>query len=271
MHTIWKGAISFGLVNIPVRMFAATEEKSIRFRMLHQPCKTPLKYVRSCPHCDRPVSPEEVVKGIEYADGKFVLMEKEELEAVVPEKNKAIEIVDFVDLKQIDPIYFHKTYYLGPGETGERAYALLRRAMEETGRIGVAQLTIRSKQTLAVVRVFEQQLVMETIFYPDEVRSANQVPGVTPDLQVVEKELQMAKQLIENLTTDFQPEKYRDTYREALEEAIAKKVRGEEVVEAPEARPEKIVDLMEALKASLADTGKKKNKNSKISRFRTAK
>ncbi len=259
MHTIWKGAISFGLVNIPVKMFAATEEKTIRFRNLHQPCKTPLKYVRTCPHCDRPVSPDEIVKGIEYADGKFVLMEKEELEAIVPEKNKAIEIVDFVDLKEIDPIYFHKTYYLGPGETGERAYALLRAAMEETEKIGVAQLTIRSKQTLAVVRVYEKQLVMETIFYPDEVRPANQVPGVNRDFQVVETELQMAKQLIENLTTQFQPEKYRDTYREKLEEAIAKKVKGEEVVEAPEARSEKIVDLMEALKASLENTSNKKS------------
>lgn len=263
MHTIWKGAISFGLVNIPVKMFAATEEKTIRFRNLHQPCKTPLKYIRTCPHCDRSVTPDEVVKGIEYADGKFVLMEKEELEAIVPEKNKAIEIVDFVDLKEIDPIYFHKTYYLGPGETGERAYALLRAAMEETGRIGVAQLTVRSKKTLAVVRVYEKQLVMETIFYPDEVRPASQVPGVNPDLQVVETELQMAKQLIENLTTPFQPEKYRDTYREKLEEAIAKKISGEEVVEAPEARPEKIVDLMEALKASLEDTGNKKTQSKK--------
>ncbi|MBN2909620.1 Ku protein [Polycladomyces sp. WAk] len=258
MHTIWKGAISFGLVNIPVKMYAATEGKKVPFRLLHKKCRTPLQYTRTCPYCQEEVSWADVVKGVEYADGKFVLMEKEELEAIAPENRKTIEILDFVDLREIDPIYFDRTYYLGPGDTGERAYTLLREAMEETGKIGVAQITIRSKQSLAVVRVYQNCLVMETIFYPDEVRSAALVPGVPEETALPEKEMEMARQLIESLSTSFDPGKYRDDYREALQAAIEKKISGEEIVQAPEAEPEKVVDLMEALKASIEAAQKRK-------------
>ena len=263
MHTIWKGSISFGLVNIPVRMYAATDEKQVSFRHLHRPCKTPIRYTRTCPTCNKEVSWDEVVKGYEYADGRFVLMEKEELESILPDNRRSIEILDFVDLKEIDPIYFDRSYYLGPGDTGERAYALLREAIESTGKIGVAQLTIRSKQSLAVVRSYRRALVMETIFYPDEVRSADRVPGLPEEAELPAKELEMARQLIENLSTSFDPQKYKDHYRESLEAVIDKKIRGEEIVEAPESRPEKVVDLMEALKASLEATqpkGKGKRK-----------
>jgi DNA end-binding protein Ku len=254
LHTILKGSISFGLVNIPVRMYAATDEKRVAFRHLHRPCKTPIQYTRTCPTCDREVPWEEVVKGYEYADGRYVLMEKEELESILPENRRSIEILDFVDLKEIDPIYFDRTYYLGPGDTGEKAYALLREAIESTGKIGVAQLTIRSKQSLAVVRSYRNVLVMEIIFYPDEVRDADQIPGLPRETELPEKELEMARQLIGNLSTSFDPGKYKDQYRESLEEMIEKKIHGEEIVEAPETRPEKVVDLMEALKASLEAT-----------------
>ncbi|OYD09672.1 non-homologous end joining protein Ku [Paludifilum halophilum] len=258
MHTIWKGSISFGLVNIPVRMYSATKNKSVSFRNIHRPCKTPIQYTRTCPTCEKEVPWDEIVKGYEYADNQFVLMEKDELEAIQPKNRKSIEILDFVRLEEIDPIYFDKTYYLGPGDEGGKAYSLLREAMKDTGKIGVAQITIRSKQSLAVVRVFEQCLVMETIFYPDEVRKADQVPEVPTDLELPEKEMTMAQQLIENLTTEFEPEKYEDDYRKSLEEAIEKKVKGEEIVEAPERQPERVVDLMDALKASLEQSGTKK-------------
>jgi DNA end-binding protein Ku len=259
MHTIWKGSISFGLVHIPVKMYSATKEKGIAFRNLHRKCKTPIKMTRTCPHCETEVAWEEVVKGVEYTDNQFVLMEKDELEAVMPENRKSIEILDFVSLEEIDPIYFDKTYYLGPGEHGDRPYALLREAMRETGRIGVAQITIRSKQSLAVVRVYQDCLVMETIFYPDEVRNATAVPDVPTQTELPEKERDMAQQLIENLTTAFDPKQYQDTYRQAVEEMIEKKVKGEEMVQVPEKRPERVVDLMEALKASLEQSeGKKK-------------
>ncbi|EGK13874.1 Ku protein [Kroppenstedtia eburnea] len=260
MHTIWKGSISFGLVHIPIRMFSATQDKSISFRSLHEKCKTPIKYSRYCPTCDTEVPWEEVVKGYEYADNQFVLMKKEELEAILPENRKAIEILDFVKLEEIDPIYYDKSYYLGPGEHGNHAYSLLRDAMAETGKIGVAKITIRSKQSLAVVRVHQSCLVMETIFYPDEVRDVAQVPEVPAKVELPEKEMAMAKQLIDQLTTAFHPEKYQDEYRQAVEEAIGKKVKGEEVVEAPERQPERVVDLMEALKASLEQSGGKKKK-----------
>lgn len=260
MHTIWKGAISFGLVNIPIRMFTATQDKRISFRSLHEKCKTPIKYSRYCPTCETEVPWGEVVKGYEYAEHQFVLMEKEELESILPENRKAIEILDFVKLEEIDPIYFDKSYYLGPGDHGDRAYSLLRDAMADTEKIGIAKVTIRSKQSLAVVRVYNGCLVMETIYYPDEVRDAAQVPEVPTGLELPEKEREMAKQLIDNLTTAFDPDKYQDEYRQAVEEAIGKKIKGEEIVEAPAQQPERVVDLMEALKASLEQSGGKKGK-----------
>ncbi|SFS70916.1 Ku protein [Marininema halotolerans] len=275
MHTVWKGAISFGLVNIPVKMFSATKDKGISFRNLHRKCKTPIEYHRTCPTCKEEVPWEDIVKGFEYADNQFVLMEKEEIEAVMPENRKSIEILDFVKLEEIDPIYFDKTYYLGPGDHGDRGYALLRDAMNESGKIGVAKVTIRSKQSLAVVRVYHNSLVIETIFYPDEVRDAGQIPDVPQTVDLPEKEKKMAIQLIDQLTVSFDPTQYQDDYREALEGAIEKKVKGEDIVEAPEKQPERVVDLMEALKASLNQssptTGKKGRKKTTPSKKKAAK
>lgn len=258
MHTMWKGSISFGLVNIPVKMYAATEEKNIRFRYLHEKCQTPIQTVRTCPHCQVEVPWNEVVKGYEYADGKFVLMEKEELEKLLPDENKAIEILDFVDLSEIDPIYFQKTYYLGGQDQNSKAYALLREALRKTGKIGVAQITIRSKQTLGVLRVLEDCLLLETIFYPDEIRAADQVPYVPAGQDLPVKELEMAEKLIENLTTPFDATKYKDEYRARVQEAVEQKIHGQQIVESPSPKPEKVVDLMEALKASLEATKPKK-------------
>lgn len=272
MHTMWKGSISFGLVNIPVKMYAATEEKNIKFRTLHAKCQTPIQMVRTCPHCKQEVPWNEVVKGYEYAEGKFVIINEEDFQEILPDANKAIEILDFVELSQIDPIYFQKSYYLGSQDQNNKAYALLREALRSSKKIGVAQVTIRSKQTLAVIRVYDQCLVMETIYYPDEVRSTSMVPGIPEQVELPEKELQMAHQLIDNLTTEFQPEKYQDQYRHALEDVIDKKISGQEIVEAPARRPEKVVDLMEALKASLeATSGKEKKTRTRKSTTSTRK
>ncbi|MGZ4135575.1 MAG: non-homologous end joining protein Ku, partial [Tumebacillaceae bacterium] len=166
MHTMWKGSISFGLVNIPVKMFAATEDKDIRFKYLHGECKTPVKNIRTCPTCDRQIEWSEVVKGYEYQPGQYVLMDDEEFEKIAPQRSKTIDILHFVDLKEIDPIYFNKSYYLSPEETGSKAYALLRKAMRDTGRIAVAKMILRSSQSLAVVRTYGDVLVMESIYYP---------------------------------------------------------------------------------------------------------
>lgn len=261
MHTVWKGSISFGLVNIPVKMFTATEDKDIHFRQIHKPCGTPIRYKKVCPHCDAEVEEAEIVKGYEYEAGKYAIVSKEELESIAPKTRKTIEIIDFVDLHEIDPIYFDKTYFLSPHETGDKPYQLLRDAMKKTDKIAIAKVMIRSKETLAAIRVYENCIVMETIFSPDEVRSVEHVPGLPNDIEVSESEMNMAVQLIENLATDFQPEKYTDEYRERLQELIQAKVKGEDIVTAPDLpQAANVVDLMDALKASVEATKKAKTK-----------
>lgn len=260
MHTVWKGSISFGLVNIPVKMFTATENKDIRFRQIHQECGTPIRYKKVCPNCDREVVEDEIVKGYEYESGKYVIVSKEDLASIASETRKTIEIIDFVNLEQIDPIYFNKTYFLSPHETGDKPYQLLRNAMRKTGKIAIAKVMIRSKESLAAVRIYENCIVMETIFSPDEVRSVELVPGIQNELSVSDSEMSMAVQLIENLATDFEPEKYTEEYRIRLQELIQAKVKGEDVVTAPDL-PEmaNVVDLMEALQASVEATKKSKS------------
>jgi DNA end-binding protein Ku len=255
MHTVWKGSISFGLVNIPVRMFTATEERDIRFRQLHKECHTPIKYAKVCPHCDREVGTDEIIRGYEFEKGNFVVVRDEDLEAITPETRRAIEILAFVDLSEIDPIYFAKSYYLSPQETGEKAYALLRAAMQQTGKIAVAQVTMRNRQSLAVVRLYEHCIVLETIYYPDEVRPVNQVPALpASDVTLSETERKMAAELISQMTTAFEPEKYKDDYRNQLKGLIEQKLEGQEVTAAPAIPRANVVDLMEALKESLAVT-----------------
>jgi len=251
MHTIWKGAISFGLVNIPVKMYAATEEKDISLRYLHERCGSPLTYVRKCPVCDEEVAWEEIKKGYEYEKGKFVLIDKEELEQLKTDSSREIQILDFVHLSEIDPIYFQKTYYLGPGDTGHGAYNLLMRALQNSGKIGIAKVTMRSKTTLAAIRIIDGCIAMETIFYPDEIRPVQQVPNLPEQTAVSDKELAMAEMLIEQLTTPFDPSKYHDDYRSQLMQLIETKMKGEEFKVAPEAPQTNVVDLMAALQASL--------------------
>jgi DNA end-binding protein Ku len=269
MHTVWKGAISFGLVHVPVKMFSATEDKDISMRYIHKACITPLSYVRKCTTCDKEVEWEEISRGYEYEPGRFVLFEKDELEQINGEANKEIKILDFVQLTDIDPVYFQKTYYLGPGETGAGAYSLLMESMQQTGKIGIAKVSIRSKSSLAAIRVIDNCLAMETMFYPDEIRSITQVPNLPEKPVVQEKELQMAKMLIDQLSTSFDPEKYKDEYRGRLLEAIEHKVAGEEIQTAPEPNKMSVIDLMSALQASLDAT--KKTPDTKKSRVNAKK
>lgn len=251
MHTVWKGAISFGLVHVPVRMFSATEDKDISLRMIHKDCSTPLSYVRKCQTCRREVEWAEIVKGYEYEPGRFVIFEKEDLEKLQGEASREIKILDFVDLAEIDPVYFQKTYYLSPAETGANAYNLLLRSLQDTGKIGIAMVTIRNKSSLAAIRIIDRCIAMETIFYPDEIRPVNQVPNLPEQAAVNEKELTMAKMLIEQLSVPFEPEKYTDEYRASMMEAIRHKIAGEEIKVAPEQPRANVIDLMSALQASL--------------------
>ncbi|WP_078554119.1 Ku protein [Bacillus alkalicellulosilyticus] len=262
MHTMWKGSISFGLVNIPVKLHAATENKDIKLRTLHKECKSPISYQKVCPVCEKEVAPEDIVKAYEYAKNKFVVLDEEELEALRKEnEDKAVEIIDFVKLEEIDPIYFEKTYYMSPNEGGNKAYSLLRKALEDSGKIGVAKIIIRSKEHLAVIRVYQNTLVMETIHYPDEVRNVGDVPNIPAEDNLTKKEIDTAMMLIDQLTTEFQPENYHDEYRTALMELIEEKKSKEQTVTGAEKTtptPNNVTDLMAALQASIDKTKKKK-------------
>ncbi|MBO7747581.1 Ku protein [Paenibacillus sp. MWE-103] len=251
MHTVWKGAISFGLVHVPVKMFSATEDKDISMKLIHRVCGSNVSYIRKCPTCEVEVEWDDIVKGYEYEKGRYVLFEKDELEQLSGEATKTINILDFVALEEIDPIYFQKTYYLSPDQAGGNAYNLLLEAMRQSGRIGIAKVAIRSKSSLAAIRIIGDCLAMETIFYPDEIRSVNQVPGLPETVNVNEKELSMARMLIEQLSTPFEPAKYTDDYRARLMDLIQHKIAGEEVSVAPEAQKTNVLDLMAALQASL--------------------
>ncbi|HYF80135.1 MAG TPA: Ku protein, partial [Symbiobacteriaceae bacterium] len=249
---MWKGSISFGLVSIPVKLYAATESKDVRFNLLHDQCRTPVQYRKWCASCDREVASEEIVKGYEYERGRYVMVTDEDFESIPVAAARTLDIVDFVKLEQIDPVFFEKTYYLEPGEGGAKAYALLRRAMEMTGRIAIARVVIRSKESLAAIRVFQNGvLALETMHFPDEVRSPAGLTGITePELR--QQEIEMATNLVASLSGDFTPEKFQNEYRQALLELIEAKATGEEVVQVA-AAPERgrVVDLMEALRASI--------------------
>lgn len=257
---MWKGSLGFGLVNIPVRLFAATENKELKFRYLHAPCHTPLEYRRTCPTCDKEVPWEEIVRGYEYSKSNFVILNEEEIKAAAGKRDGLIEIRDFINIEEIDPLYFQKGYYLAPDGPSARPYALLQRAMQETGKIAVATLTLRTKESLAVVRTYREVLSLSTMYFPDEVRSWQELPDLPQSVEVREKELQMAKELIESMAAPFEAEKYRDRHREALLELIAARVEGKEIAVAPSPEREKVVDLLAALQASVEKAEAKKNK-----------
>jgi DNA end-binding protein Ku len=256
MHTIWKGSISFGLVNIPIKLHAATEDKDIKLRSLHKECHTPIKYEKICPVCEKELAMDEIVKGYEIAKGKFVILEESEMEELKKaSEEKAVEIIDFIKMEEIDPIYFNRSYYMSPNESGLKAYGLLRKALIQSNKVGLAKIVMRSKEQLAVLRVFENTLVMETIHYPDEVRKAGDVPNVPLENEVTQKEIDTAIMLIDQLTTEFKPEKYTDEYRSQLMNLIESKRTGKELV-TPKAkdRTTNVTDLMAALQASIDRT-----------------
>jgi DNA end-binding protein Ku len=254
MQTIWKGAVSFGLVNVPVKMYTATQDNDIPMKMLHKNFNVPIQYHRTCPKCEEEVSWKDIVKGYEYEPGHYVTFDQKELEKLASESSREIRIVDFVDLEEIDPVYFQKTYYLAPEETGVHAYNLLVQALEDSKKIGIANVTIRSKSSLAAIRIVDGVLSMVTMFYADEIRSIEKIPNLPKKSKADERELEMAKMLIDQLSSTFEPEKYKDDYRGRLLSAIENKVEGKEVKFAPEEKKTNVIDLMDALKASLQQT-----------------
>jgi DNA end-binding protein Ku len=257
MHTLWKGSISFGLVNVPVKMHAATEAQDFKFNYLHKECQNRIRSIKKCPICDMEVDTADLVKGYEYEKDRFIVLNEEDLASLEHPMSRSIDILDFIDLKEIDPIYYEKSYFLSPEETALKAYRLLCQAMEESGKVALARVTMRSKQHLACLRVFEQGLVMETMHYPKEIRHMD---AIEDRVELTEAEMNMARQLIDNLARPFEPEKYRDELHEQMAQLIESRVSGENFkVEAP-AKGRKVVDLMDALRASIALTEKEKGK-----------
>jgi DNA end-binding protein Ku len=255
-RSMWKGAISFGLVTIPVSVYPATEEKSVRFNQLHDEDMGRIRYKRVCEIDGEEVSFEHIVKGYEIEKDRYVVLTDEDFDAVPVESSRAIDIQQFVDLEEIDPILYKKSYYLVPEETGAKAYALLRRALEEESKVGISKVSFRDKEHLAALRFKDDVFVLETMFWPDEIRAAD-FETVHEDGKIRDQEVEMAKALIENLSEAWNPEAFKDEYREALLGVVEKKAAGEEIEAAPEAQPARVVDLMEALKASVEAVKKK--------------
>jgi DNA end-binding protein Ku len=252
MRSIWTGAINFGMVTIPVKLYSATEQKDVRFHLVHIKDGARIVEKRFCSEEDKEVGWDEIGKGYEVRKGEYVVMEREEVEEAAPETTKTIDIGDFVEIEEIDPIYFEKSYYLEPTEVGVKPFNLLRRALEETGRVAVAKVAIRAKERLATVRAYESTLALETMYWPDEIRSVDELdlPGGKAAAPAP-REVDMARTLIDTLASHFDPDNYKDEFRGALLALIEQKMKGEKRA-AGRRKPEpKVTDLMEALQASL--------------------
>jgi DNA end-binding protein Ku len=247
-RAIWSGSISFGMVSIPVKLYGATESKDISFHLLHSTCGARLKQVRWCPTDEVEVPWSDTVRGYEYAEGEHVTLTDEDFERLPLASRHIIDLTAFVNATEIDPVYYERSYYLAPDERAEKPYALLLKAMEKKGLTALATITIRKKEQLCAIRPKGGAIVLETLYYPDEVRPAEvDLAGA----KVSDRELDMADTLIELLHKPFEPEEYHDTYREALAKLIEAKLAGREVVKAPPARDTKVIDLADALRRSV--------------------
>jgi DNA end-binding protein Ku len=253
MRPIWSGTISFGLVSVPVRMYSATESKELRFHFLDRRDLSPIGYEKVSKDSGKPVPPDEIVRGFEIEKGRYVPLEDEDIDRLDIELTHSIDILDFVDLDEIDPIYFRKAYYLLPQDGAEKPYRLLVRALGDTGKVGIAKVVIRNKQHLAALRPYDGRLVLETMYYADEIRQPDEVDSGG---RLQKPEVEMAKSLVENLSDGFKPEKYDDTYRKELLGLIRAKAKGKELPEPKQDEGGEVVDLMEALRESVEQTKK---------------
>jgi DNA end-binding protein Ku len=248
-RAIWTGSISFGLVNVPIRMYGAIDEQDLGFDLIHEKDGGHIGYQKYCKLEDELVPSDEIVKGYEVEKGEYVYLTDEDFEAAEAENHKTIDIRDFVPYEEIDPIYFERTYYLGPQEGAEKVYALLVRAMEESGLAAIAKYVLRDRQHLGCLRVRDGVILLEKMFFADEIRPTDELaPG---DAKVDKRELEMAAELIDRFSGSFEPEKYEDTYRERLLEIVEAKHKGKEIHAEAVAEPEEPEDLLAALRASL--------------------
>ncbi|MDP9294565.1 MAG: Ku protein [Actinomycetota bacterium] len=280
-RSIWSGAISFGLVNVPVKLYSAVSRKTVRFHQLNEKTGHRIQQKRVDPATDEEVPYEQIVKGFELTKDRYVVVTPEELDAIAPEKTRTIDIEDFVDLEDIDPIYYDHPYYLVPDKGAAKAYGLLLEAMRESGKVAIARVVLRSKEQLVAIRPAGNVLAMETMIFHDEVVPEDELDEVpdAKDLKTSDRELKMAQQLIASLTSEFEPDKYRDEYRDKVLDLIERKAEGHEIAVQPEApEPAKVPDLMAALEASLAavkddsagSNGKAEEKKAKSAKKRPA-
>jgi DNA end-binding protein Ku len=249
--TVWKGHLTFGLISMPVRMTTAARGERISFNQLHKECHSRLKQPLFCPVCNRNVERSEIVKGYEYEKDQYVLFNEDELDKIEPSSAKVMEILEFVKLDEMDPLYFDASYYLAPEDAGAKAYQLLMKAMKESGYGAIAKLTMHQREHIVIVRPGTQGMTLHTMFYSNEIRAAESVP--TDKIEVKDQEKKLARQLIESLAAPFEPQKYRDEYQENVRTMIAAKLKGQEVTEVAQPHMAPVIDLMEALKKSLAE------------------
>jgi DNA end-binding protein Ku len=267
-RAIWSGSISFGLLNVPVKLYSAVARRGIALREIRESDSARIKHRRVAEGTDEEVPYDKIIKAFEITKDRYVPITKDEMASLDPEKSRAIEVQDFVDITEIDPIYFDSPYYLGPADGAEKAYSLLAQAMEQSGKVAIARFVFRSKERLAAIRPGDGVLTLTTMRFADEVVPPAELDDVLPSEQpkIGVREVEMAEQLIDSLTRDFDPTLYRDEYREELLAMIERKAAGEEVVAAPqeEREPTKAPDLMAALEQSIADVkGKREGKPAK--------
>jgi DNA end-binding protein Ku len=268
-RAIWKGSISFGLVNIPIALYPATRREEFKFRLLRKSDLSPVNYKRVAEKDGKEVSWDEIVKGYEYEKGKYVVLKDEDFERVDLEATQTVDIQDFVDQEEIDPIFFYKPYYLEPQKGGDKAYALLRDALKDSNKVGIAKVVIKTRQYLAGVKPEDGVLVLELMHFADELADPGKL-HVPKKTEVGKREMNMAKSLIDSMSSKWDPEKYRDDYREALMEVIEEKVEagGKEIEEKPKKarKPTNVIDLVSVLQKSLEQTGTKKKASTKSRR-----
>ena len=260
MRTIWNGSLSFGLVTIPVGLAVAQQRSDVSFRTLHRECGSPIKQKRWCPVHEREVEAEELVKGWEFAKGQFVTVEESDLESVELKRSRSIELLRFVPLAEVDPLYFDRAYYLAPASepVGRRPYALLLRTLQDAEMAAVGRFVLWGKENLCLVRALEDALALETLYYAEDIRSRAEITEALEEADVSEAELTMARQLVESLAGDFDPAEYRNSYRDELRAMLDAKLQGHEIV-SPEPAPEApVIDLMDALRQSVAAASEQK-------------
>jgi DNA end-binding protein Ku len=260
MRTIWNGSINFGLVNIPIGLAVAQQRKDVSFRTLHRECGTPIKQKRWCPVHERDVEADELVKGWEFAKGQFVMVEESDFEAVALQRSQSVDIDRFVSLEDVDPIYFDRTYYLSPADAPaqRRPYVLLLRAMQEANVAAIGKFVLWGKENLCLIRPLGESLALETLFFAEDIRARAEIDDAVEETEVSDAELDMARQLVSSLVGEFVPEDFENAYRGELRAMLEAKLEGREITVPEPAPAAPVVDLMDALKQSVAQAKKQR-------------